>query len=127
MDSRLLYSITHALANKIDWTKSNQQEWIHFGTAIEIDYQKIENVISKQFKKDDVYIVYSRSESGHLKYHKELFDSLIGKQNFFLWNNQLTKVIAFNSVDILRCGQINYNTSTTSDCHPNPIDLNFLK
>ena len=83
MDSRLLYSITHALANKIDWTKSNQQEWIHFGTAIEIDYQKIENVISKQFKKDDVYIVYSRSESGHLKYHKELFDSLIGKQTFF--------------------------------------------
>ncbi|QXP58679.1 hypothetical protein [Olleya sp. HaHaR_3_96] len=107
MDSKLICSATDALKNKLHWDKNENKEWIHFGTGKEIDNQVISNEISEHFKNDEIHIVYSRTKSGLLKDHQDLYDSLLGTKKIFLWNKQLTKAMGFNYVGILRNGQIN--------------------
>jgi predicted glutamine amidotransferase len=107
LDSRLIYSVTNTLKQKLHWNKNENEEWIHFGTGKEIDNRFILNKISEHFKNDEINIVYSRTKSGLLKEHQDLFQNLLGNKNFFLWNTELNKAMEFNYVGILRYGQIN--------------------
>lgn len=109
MDSRLIYSATDTLKHKLNWNKNEDEEWIHFGTGKEIDSKKILKKITEHFTDDEIYIVYSRTESGLLKDNQDLFYSLLGNKNFFLWNKELTKAMEFNYVGILRYGEIKTN------------------
>lgn len=104
MDSRLLYSTTNALSHKLTWN-----DWIHFGIQHENSYSIVQDNISSHFGEEQMYLVYERNNSGELKVKIELFNSILGTSNFFLWNTELTKAIEFNKIGILRVGELNSN------------------
>ncbi|WP_055443001.1 hypothetical protein [Lacinutrix himadriensis] len=108
MEPRLIYSATDFLKSKLLWKKTNNEEWIHFGTGNDIDYNIVNKSISEYLSGEDIYLVYDRTNSGIFKEEQfqKLFKSILGNKNFYLWNKELTKAIEFNYVGILRFGKL---------------------
>jgi hypothetical protein len=106
MDSRLLYSATETLKNKLTWIPINGEEWLHFGTDLREPFSVIKGYIDKHLGLQDVYIVTNRTESRKLndKEIENVINEIAGKENFLLWDIDLTKAIDFNKIGILRQG-----------------------
>ena len=66
----------------------------------------ISKMIFSHFKEESIYLVLDRQNSGLLSEKRELFNSLLGKENFFLWDLEFKKTIELNRVGVLRLGHI---------------------
>jgi predicted acylesterase/phospholipase RssA len=108
LEPRLIYSATDSLKSKLHWKKKINEEWIHFGTGNDIDYDLVNKSITEHLNGEDIYLVFERTNSGYFKEEQfqKLFKSILGKKNFYLWNKKLTKAIEFNYVGILRVGNL---------------------
>ena len=95
MESRLLYKTTNSI--KVDYN-----DWIHFGTEQDIDIKLVDSTISEFFNDTSIYLVFERTNSG--AFDAELFHSILGKKNFFLWDMELSKTIEFKNIGVLRTG-----------------------
>lgn len=108
MDSRLLYSATETLKNKLIWIPIDGEEWQHFGTDLREPYSVIKEYIEKHLGLKNIYIVTNRTESRQLinEEIEKVINNIAGKENFILWDIDLTKSIEFNKIGILRQGII---------------------
>lgn len=103
MESRELYKATEHLKNSISWNP----DWIHFGTAYEIDFNLIERTIKQLFGSEDFYLVHERTNSRQIKNSRttDEIKELLGNSNFQLWNLELSKAIEFNNIGVMRIGE----------------------
>ena len=102
MESRLLYSATKSLKNRIQWTSFEKgNEWIHFGTLENTDIDLVDRKIKEYFNDNEIYLVHQRTNSGLLSQHetKELFKTILGVSNFHLWNKELDEKHGTKSED----------------------------
>jgi hypothetical protein len=109
MDSRLIYTATHRLLDKIEWNSMEGYEWIHFGTGQEVKEDLVNTLIQRHFEGEDtMFCVLGRNDSqeANPKHLQEVVNPLLGKVNFYLWNKSMKKVMEFNKVGILRQGII---------------------
>ncbi len=108
LESRLIYSTANSLKFKLHWKKTNNEEWIHFGTGKNINFDLVHKSINEHFIGEDLFLVYQRTITGLLieEQYQIIFKSILGNKNFFLWNKELTKAIEFNHVGLLRLGQL---------------------
>ena len=102
MDSRLLYSAASHLDSIIKW----DMDWIHFGTGETIQFDLIIKIINEFLKDEDINFVYKRENSGSYKRTEIIMQikSLLGHDNFQLWNMSMDKVIKFNKIGVLQIG-----------------------
>lgn len=108
MDSRLLYSATETLKDKLKWIPKDGEEWQHFGTDLKEPFSVIREYVEEHLGLENVYIVTNRTESRQLinKEIENVINEIAGKENFLLWDIDLTKAIEFNKIGILRQGII---------------------
>lgn len=108
MDSHLIYSASDAIRNKITWVRvTPDTEWIYFGSDGDIDKQLVINTIYGHFRGNIVYIAFNRKESLQLlkqNIEKEI-SRLLGLENFLIWDDDFKKVIEFNRIGTMRCGE----------------------
>jgi hypothetical protein len=103
MDSKQLYVAAGHLSSNIDWDK----DWIHFGTGTDLKKDLVDELIDKFLIDETLNLVHGRQDSGrHFKDEvKNKILDLLGKENFQLWNESLTKVIEFNRIGVLKLGR----------------------
>lgn len=108
MESRLLYNVTNFLQKNLEWQKVNDEEWIYFGSGKDVNMEIAQKWINEHFKGYDIYLVQNRVNSGSLDETliNNMFKQMLGNDDFFLWNKDLTKAIEFKSVGVLRLGEI---------------------
>lgn len=108
MDSRQLYKAAEHLGKTMTWVKA----WIHFGTANEIKYDLIDDLIKNFLQSDHIKFVHERTNSGtiiSLDVHPKIKD-LLGRSNFELWNDSMERAIQFNRIGVLLKGEkMQYN------------------
>ncbi len=109
MDSRLLHKTSEFLRHKVTWEKHEGQEWVHFGTDEEIDFTKVKDFIQQYLDVQKLHLVHERTDSKtvSIKQLASRLSELLGKSDFLVWNNELTKVIEFNKIGVLRRGEKN--------------------
>lgn len=103
MESRELYKACEHLGTTLTWEK----DWIHFGTANEIKYDIIEDLINNFLQGGEINLVHERTNCGTFETTKILsaIKDLIGKSNFELWNDSLERAIQFNRIGVLLKGE----------------------
>lgn len=107
MDSRLLYAAINSLKHTIDWNLNSESEWMHIGIGNELKKETLLEKISHLFNKDKIFIVKGRESSREIKvvdFEQKLF-SEIGKIDFILCNEKLSKFIEFNKIGVFRIGK----------------------
>ena len=107
MDSRQLYKAAEHLGTTLIWEKN----WIHFGTANDVKYDLINELIENFLQSDYINFVHERTNSGAIEADKILsaIKELLGKSNFELWNDSMDRAIQFNRIGVLLKGQKNAN------------------
>ena len=108
LESRLLHKTASYLLHKVDWFDL-PNEWKHHGLNEELNFTLILSFVDQHFPHAEVlYFVDQRTNSRAIdrKELQDALDSLIGQSNFFLWNTEITKVIEFNEMGVLRLGKI---------------------
>jgi hypothetical protein len=103
MDSRQLYNAAAHLSQVVSWDR----EWIHFGTADQIKFDMIQNLIGTFLSDDQIILVHNRRDSA-CKDATEIEDAiegLLGKEEFQLWNSSMDKVIQFDDIGVLLLGR----------------------
>ncbi|MEN8929417.1 MAG: hypothetical protein ABF242_08710 [Flavobacteriales bacterium] len=108
MESRLLYKTTKLKESSIKWEIINGSEWISYFQNKKSNFNLIHNIIEKHLITNEIYLVWERNNSGLIKYKhdKMLRCFLTVKNNFSLWNLDLTKTIEFNEIGIFKYGSI---------------------
>lgn len=103
MDSRQLYKAAEHLGTTLTWEK----DWIHFGTANEVKYNLIEDLISNFLKSEQINFVHERTNSGTFEASRILstIKELLGKSNFELWSDSMDRAIQFNRIGVLLKGE----------------------
>ena len=102
MDSRQLYKAAAHLSQVVSWDK----EWIHFGTADQIEFDVIQTLIETFLSDDQIILVHNRSDSAS-KDTTEIMTAikgLLGKEEFQLWSS-MDKVIRFDDIGVLLLGR----------------------
>ena len=104
----MLHSATNSLKSKLHWKEIDNEEWIYFGTGENINSDLVRKSINEYFNDEAIFFVYERTNSGHLEeeQYQKMFHSILGNKSFFLWNKKLTKTIEFNSIGVLRFGEL---------------------
>lgn len=109
MDSKQIYNATRHLKRKLIWLAEDGEEWFYFGNDLSEPY----NLIIKQIKADlgslELYLVVNRTESRKINQSEimSIINKLAGKENFELWNLELTKALEFNAIEVFRSGILN--------------------
>ena len=108
MDSRTLHKASEFLRHKVTWQKEDGQEWVYFGTDEEMDAAKVKACIQEYFDDQKLHLVHGRTDSETV-FKQQLesrFSELLGKADFLIWNTELTKVMEFNKIGVLRKGAV---------------------
>lgn len=99
-----MYKAAEKLGSIVVWDK----EWLHFGTGKEIDFDLIKSKISTHLQKRELLLVHQRTNSR--RFNKDDFSKvvgpLLGTENFEIWNPEMTKVIQFNKIGVMKLGQL---------------------
>jgi hypothetical protein len=109
MDSHLIYTASDSMKNKVNWIKvTPDSEWFYFGINDEIKKKSLVNAIDNHFAEDTLYVAFTRKESFQTSKRDiaKTIDNLLGFQDFFIWDTDFKKVMEFNKIGTLRCGQL---------------------
>lgn len=103
MDSRQLYKAAEHLGPTLTW----EENWIHFGTGAEVNYNLVETLINDFLQGEQINLVHERTNSGTFEAIKILpiIKELYGKSSFELWNNSMDRAIQFNRIGVLLKGE----------------------
>ncbi len=109
MDSKSLYISTRYLFSKVSWIQHGPNEWISLWAGNEIHEQLINDLFIKNFPDQEVYLVQGRNNTKptSLKHIMVTIKPLLGTETFEIWNLNLTLLIEFNKIGVLRIGKIN--------------------
>lgn len=102
MDSHELFKATSHLTTVLHW-----EDWIHVGTGNEIKIDQINEILDTFLIDEQLNFIYKRTNSGPLN-RTEIWSeilSLLGTEDFQLWNQTLTRSIQFRKIGILRKGE----------------------
>lgn len=113
MDSRQLYKAAEHLGSTLNW----ESDWIHFGTANEVKYDIIEDLILNFLQSDQINFVHERTNSGTIEVSKILptIKSLLGEINFELWDSSMERAIQFNRIGVLLMGKKRPTTNAMNE------------
>jgi len=106
LESRELHKAASYLLHKVDWLDV-PNEWKHHGLQDELNLDLILSFVEQHCPGyDSLYLVDQRENSRALARSelKSILLSIIGQSNFFLWNLELTRVIEFQKMGVLRLG-----------------------
>ena len=122
MEPRLIYKASEKLQPKIDWKKPLDTEWIYCGAKGEVKFDVVETELNQFLDTSTLFVATNRNSSFQTdKQHiMPSISHIIGSKNFFVWNENFTKVIEFNHIGVFRKGifdsginnpvfKINYN------------------
>jgi len=105
MESRLIYESNKTYLDQVIWKIfQNESEWNFIG--IDIDEEKLLEIIAKNFSDDNLYIVLNRNDSDEINKSElptkilEIFRDV----NFTIWDKKFQKVIEFNKNGVFRIG-----------------------
>ena len=95
---------------KTTWTKVTvDSEWTYFGNGREVNRGIVNDSINNHFPVDrSLYISWTRQQSFEADKSEtiELIEELLGKESFFIWDTKFKRVIEFNSIGVMRRGQV---------------------
>lgn len=99
MESRLIYKATKALICQLIF-----DDWIHFGTdpiRVDLVFEKVNSAFENY---ETLLFVQERTNSEIVakQFIMDKIRPLLGKENFFLWNEKMEVAIEFNSIGVLR-------------------------
>ena len=107
MESRLIYISNEKLKPLLKWPLINDSEWEYFGAEFEADKKLVEITINNYFEDDQLYIAHKRNDS--FKCYKNdvmaAVETLLGFENFIIWNISFDRAIEFNSIGVFRRGK----------------------
>ena len=105
MESRLIYESNKTYLDKVIWKIfQNESEWNFIG--IDIDEEKLLEIIAKNFSDDNLYIVLNRNDSDEInkiELPKKILE-IFRDVNFTIWDKDFQKVIEFNKNGVFRIG-----------------------
>lgn len=103
MDSREMYIATNHLTSLITW----DNDWIHFGTGDEINFELIKTVIKEHLNDNNLLLIHKRTNSGQYNQEEiiETITPILGQEDFQLWTVLMDKAIQFKKMGVLNIGQ----------------------
>jgi len=104
MDSKELYIATTHLSGKMTWDK----EWTYFGDGdAEIKSEVVRELIDNFLADEFLNLVHGRRNSGRFERNdvNTKMKALLMKENFQIWNDDLTKVVSFRKMGVLISGR----------------------
>jgi hypothetical protein len=124
MDSRLIHKTSEKLKFKVDWIKPSETEWIYCGEAGEVNWDIVAKELYNFFDDDIFHVATTRTNSFTID-KEELLSSindLVGRKNFFMWNEEFKKMVEFNHIGVFRKGVFGINMENNSfRKYPNKI------
>lgn len=109
MEPSLIYSASSSLKYKVAWIEiSAETEWIYFGAENEVNKPIVIKSINEYFPDSHLYIALNRRDSRQANKYEigEAIDSILGMQDFLIWDTKFKKVIEFNHIGVMRKGHI---------------------
>ena len=86
-------------------------EWIYFGDGKGVNENIVIEAIISHFKDDSLFLVSTRQDS--FKINQKDKERIIGEvqkfTNLFIWDKNFKRVIEFNYIGVMRCGEIRNN------------------
>jgi hypothetical protein len=112
MDSHLIHKTSEKLKFKINWIKPSEAEWIYCGEAGEVKWNVLAEELWSFFDDDTFHIATTRTNSFTIDKEELLssINNLVGRKNFFIWNEGFKKLVEFNQIGVFRKGVFNNNT-----------------
>jgi hypothetical protein len=124
MDSRLIHKTSEKLKFKIDWIKLSETEWVYCGEAGEVKWDIVAKELYSFFDDDIFHVATARTNSFTVDKEELLssINNLVGRKNFFIWNEEFKMMVEFNRIGVFRKGVFNIDTDNNSfRKYPNKI------
>jgi len=103
-----LHIVSERMKLKIIWPNDQHLGWTYFGAGNEVKYDFVIELINKHFSDEMLYVCWTRQKSFTVEKQNILSEikSLIGNENFIVWDTLFSKAIEFNKIGVLKCGTI---------------------
>ncbi len=88
--------------------KVNWSEWVYCGADNEVKKDMVIESINKYFSDSTLYIDWTRKESTGIN-RKEIklgIETILGFQNFFIWDTKFKRAIGFIHIGVMRIGHL---------------------
>lgn len=102
----MIYSAAHSLTYGADYS-----EWIHFDTGENIKKDIILEAINSVAEEDNkIFLVFGRRDSTSINVENSIEEIMpyLGKENFFMLKKDMSKIIEFKNIGVLRTGITDY-------------------
>ncbi len=97
-----MYNAASHLSSSVTW----DNDWVHFGTNIEIKFKVIDNLVNTHLNSNAIIFINGRTNSEQLERDLiiERIKPFLWKASFQIWNMSMDKVIQFDKIGVLRLG-----------------------